>query len=186
MTNKFEVFQQNYDEAIELINKFLQTSKYEPQINGLVQWMLETDANPYSYLPHNWAGSTTSAEAFASLLRMISHAVYDDGDITFVKVDGEPRIVFASEHEDDFRDYVLSEQEKAIEAQWSGKYIIQVLDIKPNEFGAIYDSYYITQVKQWFMDDAETITLERAVEHYEKYKAFDPAWIEQFKTRDDS
>lgn len=181
MTNKFEAFQKNYDEAVETIKRFLEPSKYEPQMNGLVKWMMETDANPYSYLPHGWAGATGSAEGFAGLLHTIHHALYDDGDITFVTVNEEPRIVFVWRHEDNFRNYVLSEQEKDLEKRWSSEYRIEVLDIKPDEFGPLYDAYYVKEIKHWFMDDAEVHGVEYVVKHYQKYKLFDPAWIVEFE-----
>jgi len=181
MNDKFAAFKKNYDQAIESIKRFLEPGKHEPQINGLVKWMMETDANPYSYLPENWAGCTKSAESFASLLHVIHHAVYDDGDISFVTVNGEPRIVFAWHHEDNFRNYVLSEQEKDLEKRWSSKYAIEVLEIEPDEFGPLYDAYYAKQIKRWFMNDAESNTVEYAIEHYQKYKLFDIAWIVEFE-----
>ena len=181
MNNKFAAFQKNYDEAVETIKRFLEPYQYEPQMNGLVKWMMETDANPYAYLPHAWAGSTGSAEGFASLLHYIHHAVYDDGDITFVTVNGEPRIVFVWRHEENFRNYVLSEQEKDLEKRWSSEYVIEVLDIKPDEFGPLYDAYHAEQIKHWFMSDAERHNVDYALKHYQKYKLFDPAWVAEFE-----
>ncbi len=180
MNQKFAAFQKSYDEAIVTINRFLEPSPYEPQMNGLVKWMMETDANPYSYLPEGWAGSTGSAECFAGLLYTIHHALYDDGDITFVTVNDEPKIVFVWQHEDNFRNYVLSEQQKDLEKRWDTKYDIRVLNIKPDEFGPLYDKYFAKQIKHWFMNDAEDHSLEFAIEHYQsKYKLFNPAWIKE-------
>lgn len=181
MNDKFKAFQKSHDEAVETIKRFLEPYQYEPQMNGLVKWMMETDANPYSYLPHAWAGSTGSAESFVGLLHTIHHAVYDDGDITFVTVNGEPRIVFVWRHEENFRNYVLTEQEKDLEKRWSSEYVIEVLDIKPDEFGPLYDAHYANQIKYWFMNDAEDHSVEYALEHYQKYKLFDPAWIAEFE-----
>jgi hypothetical protein len=180
MNDKFAAFQKNYDQAVESIKRFLEPGEYEPQMNGLVKWMMETDANQYSYLPAGWAGSTESAQSFDSLLHMIHHAVYDDGDITFVTVNDEPRIVFAWHGEDNFRNYVLSDIEKDPEKRWPC-YEVKVLDIKPNEFGPLYDAYYAKQIKHWFMANAERNTVEFAIEHYQKYKLFDPAWIAEFE-----
>jgi len=55
------------------------------------------------------------------------------------------------------------------------------LDIKPDEFGPLYDAYYAKQIKHWFMDKAKRHTVEFAIEHYQKYKLFDIAWIVEFE-----
>ena len=182
---KFQDFQKAYDDAIETINLFLLPGKYEPQLDGLTKWLMETDANPYSYLPEHWAGRTNTAEGFASLLGFISHAVHDDGEITFVTVNGEPRIVFANQHDDDFRSAALTETEKDIETRpWPAvrtrrpSYVIEVLDITPNEFGPLFDKFYANDIKRFFMSDA-VMGVEQAAEHYRKYSCWDEAWIDE-------
>lgn len=144
---KFTEFKKNYDEAVESIIGF----QDHPQMGGLVRWMMETETNPYGYLPSHYAGSLSSAEAFAGLLHMIQYSLYDDGDITFVTVNGEPRIVFAWKHEDNFRDLVLYDQEKEFESDPLLKttYKIKVLNIEPNEFGTVYDAYKIQFQEKW-------------------------------------
>lgn len=178
---KFEQFQKAYDQAVATIHKFLEPGQYEPQMNGLVKWMLETDANPYSFLPYGWADALESAQGFASLLHHIHHAVYDDGDIDFVKVNGEPRIVFAWQHDDKFRDYVLTNQEKEIEKRpifgQVRPYEIEVLDIKPNEFGPIYDAWQAEDIKRCFIMDASGHGVEWAAEHYRKYRCWNEEWM---------
>lgn len=182
---KFEVFQKAYDDAIETINLFLLPGKYEPQMDGLTKWLMETDANPYSYLPEHWASRMSTAEGFASLLSFISHAVHDDGEITFVTVNDRPRIVFANQHDDDFRSAVLTETEKDIETRpWPAvrtrrpSYVIKVLDIAPNEFGPLYDAFYAEDIKRCFMSDA-VMGVESAAEHYRKYSCWDEAWVDE-------
>ena len=183
--SKFDQFQKNYDEAIETIKLFQQPGEYEPQMNGLVNWMLESDANPYSYLPENWAGHVSSAEGFASLLNMIHHAVYDDGDITFVTVNGGPRIVFVHQMEDNFRKYVLSRQEQDMEnnPRYRAAYEIKVLDIEPNEFGPLYDAHMVEEIKGWFENDAWAHGVDWAAGHYRKYKLWNEAWVEEVRAK---
>ena len=137
---QLEKFDKTHAEAMETIKQYLEPYEQEPKMHLLVRWMLETDANPYGYLQEAWATSTYSSTGFASLLSVISHAVLDDGDITFVAVNGEPRIVFAHKYDDWFENAVLSTSEKALRS--SGiDVMIEVLDIEPNEFGALYDEY---------------------------------------------
>lgn len=176
---KLEVFQKSYDDAIVSISRHLNTPNdaYDYGMVPLVQWMMATDANPYAYLPHNWAGSTTNAEMFASLLHCIHHALYDDGDITFVTVNNEPRIVFVWRHEDNFRNYVLSDTEKDIEQSHSEEqYEIKVLDIKPEQFGPLYDEYQRNWLKECFLTDASS-GVEWAANNYRKYKCWSDEWI---------
>lgn len=181
--NRFEIFQKNYNEAITNINRFLHIPKnqHDYSMVSLVKWMMETDANPYSYLPHNWAGSTNNAEMFSSLLHTIHHALYDDGDITFVTVNGEPRIVFVWKHEENFRNYVLSDTEKDIENRHGEEqYEIAVLDIEPGEFGPLYDRYQKEWLKECFITDAAR-DIEWAATAYRKYKCWDNDWILEAK-----
>jgi hypothetical protein len=179
--NKFETFKKNYEEAIETINTFLEGPE---SMTELTKWLMTTDANPYSYLDHTWAGMTQSAEGMAGLLNYIHHAVVDDSDITFVKVDNEPRIVFAHPADDYFRDVVLSSQEKELEKSFEEKYgmgkkEIHVLNIKPNDFGKVYDEYQKEQVKKWFLSDAKRHSVEFAKQHYEHYNCWDESWMNE-------
>lgn len=185
---KLEEFQKVYDNAIASIKQHQQPNEYGPPMNGLVNWMLETDANPYSYLPEGWAGHTHTAEGFASLLDTIHHAVYDDGDITFFTVNGEPRICFVWKHEENFRNYALTNQEKEMEKKYgerrAGTYDVQILDIDPDEFGPLYDAYMTTQIKRWFEGDARGAGgPDWAAGHYRKYKLWNETWLEEYKAK---
>jgi hypothetical protein len=138
MKNKLEFFQNNYDESIRTIKRF----RDEPsEISELVNWLLTTDANPYGYLTEDCRSMVYSADSFAQLLHDIHYSVVDDGDITFVKVNGEPRIVFAHKNDDCFMDIVLDSEEKAAEKEFGIHNKVEVLDITPNEFGRVYDEY---------------------------------------------
>lgn len=175
---KIEEFNRMHEEALQTIKDMLEPRQYDPDSSSLFKWMLETDANPYSYLPERWAVGMSTAAECASLFRYIDYAVYDDGDITFVKVNGEPRITFVWRHEDNFRDLVLSSQEKDLEARHHFKYEVEILDIKPAEFGPLYDAYQRESVKRYFIADARAEGVDWAAEHYRKYNCWEESWIE--------
>ena len=179
--SRFEKFQKSYNESISSIERMLDSTD-KPELAALAQWMMTTDANSYAYLPHNWAGHMSSAEGFASLLHCIHHALYDDGDIAFVTVNNEPRIVFVSPHEDNFRDYVLTDQEKEIEKRpifgATRSYDIQVLDIKADQFGPLYDEYWEQDLQRCFSMDVARFGAEYASEHYIRYKCFSDKWVD--------
>ena len=175
--NLFAKFESAHREALDNINHLLN----EPsEMQGLVKWMVDTDANPYGYLPHGWAGALSSAESFSSLLDYIHHAVFDDGDITFVSVNGEPRITFQNQWDDGFRDRVLTEQELEMEKRAIlgrvRSYEVAVLNIEPNEFGDTHDAWRVKDLKRCFSIDAARHGVAFANEHYMRYKFWTPEW----------
>lgn len=178
---RFETFQKRYDKAVAEIQGFLNDSR-DP-MSPLVHWMMETDVNPYGFLPENWAGHTESAESFSSLLRVISHALHDDGDMTFVSVNDSPRIVFENRWDiAAYRKLALSQTEQNAEERIGRvHYTVEILDIKPAEFGSLVDAYERKQLRRYFMKDADMHGLEFAVKHYESNRFWNPDWIEEFK-----
>jgi hypothetical protein len=176
---KFQEFQKNYDEAIETIKKFMEVGPYEPQMNELVKWMLETDINPYSFLPPSYASGFSSAEVFASLLHEIHHAVYDDGDIAFIEVNKEPRIFFIDKYSRNLNERI----ENQLNSFYGNNnvYNIKVLDITPNEFGPLCDEAHKQQTKEMFFFMALMHGIERGIIEYNTSEYWDEQWIDGFK-----
>lgn len=171
---KFKQFEKKYNEAIKIINSFLNGPE---SMKGLANWLINTDHNPYSFLPENYAAGFCSAEGFASLLHMIHHAVEDDGDICFLTIGGTPAIRFVDRHSDNLEEKVLSREHLRIKEQieqtadrWEkyfGKEIektpyVEVLNIKPNEFGPIYDESIKQDEERWrkYEDFKNTIKIK--------------------------
>lgn len=182
---RLQEFQRNYEHAVSTIRAFMsgQHDHGDRPMSSLVKWMMETEINPYGFLPENWAGTFKIAEDFRSLLRVISHALYDDGDMTFVSVNGQPRIVFenrwdiAADHK-----LALSQTEQNTEKRTNRvHYKVEILDIKPAEFGSLVDAYERKQLRRYFMNDAEMFGLDDAVERHSDRKLWNPDWIEEFK-----
>ena len=138
---RLTVFRKNFDKALEEIAYFLKPTSYEPRMHELVKWMLETDANPYSYLPSDWGEALENAQLFVELLHLIHHALYDDGDICFVSVNGQPRIVFHDPHDIGIHRSALTEQERYALEQFGRRHEVEILDIQPNDFGSTYDAF---------------------------------------------
>lgn len=138
---KLQEYRDSFDTAITNIKSYLEPTKDEPQMHELALWMLETEHNPYGYLDQSCAYYTRTAEGFETLLHLIHHALYDDGDITFITVNQEPRLVLTCKYEDNFNNLVLHQIERDMQERHGTKYEVKVLDIKPNEFGALYDEY---------------------------------------------
>lgn len=172
---KLEEFERNYQEALATIERYRTAGD---DMSVLVEWLLNTEVNPYGFLSDAWAGNFSSAQGFASFLSCLHHALYDDGDVTFVKVNGQPRIVFIWEQEEDFRDLVLTEQEKKIEVMSNRTMEVHVMDCSPEQFGVLYDEYNINSLKKCFSVDAGRLGIDFAVKHYSEYDCFDKSWID--------
>lgn len=183
-----KLFEKAYKEAVGAIERFLIPTNYSPPMDGLVRWMLTTDANPHSFLQEGYGGALSTAEDFAALLGTLHHALYDDGDVTFVTVDGEPRIVFAHEFDDDFKACVLSKQEQDIEEKWETNplykgrklsYDIQVLPKVPNDFGPLYDAWHSNWIKECFLSEVRRgdIDIEWTAQAYRKHRLWNEQWV---------
>lgn len=146
--NGLDKFKQRYDQAIADIQSYRVPSNKPDCMAGLVEWMLTT--NSYSYIQEGYYPYT--AEDMCSTLRAIYNGLYDDGSLSFVTVNGEPRIIFA--HPNDFNTFdefvqksVLFDIEKSlIESylempEYGFCYNVKLLDINPSEFGPLYDAY---------------------------------------------
>ena len=181
--NKFTEWQEAHDAAVARINKYLQANEYTSQMNGLVNWMMTTQSNPYAYLPVQYASSIDSPESFVQLLDKIHHAMYDDGDICFVTVNGEPRIVFANPFEETFEDAVITANDRALAerrpASMKKAIEVKVLNISPNEFGAIQEAHEARQYKRSFAFEAARWGIERAIENAKRTPHFNESWISE-------
>jgi len=194
LENKFEQFDKSHREAVEFIKEALVEDDDWKDVRGIVKWMLETDANPYSYLQEPWSEKTTRAEDFVDLIHYIRHALYNDGCCTIVAVNKEPRIIFHYGFTNDFKALALSNIEKKMEISMAPhrkkfgmtgeQYEIEVLDIKLNDFGQHYDAYFENQIKEWFSREVKYGSVETAIKHYSNYQLFKPEWVKECRKRE--
>lgn len=163
----------NHQKSLKNIEKFL--TNHDPEIMVLCNYLLETDANPYSFLPEKWASSLETSSGVESLFYMISHALQDDGEISFPIVNKEPRICFAYPDCDNYEYYVLTNQERDIRERLGTEYVIEqcsgVID-----FVTRHKEYHRKDILRCFIQDASMHGLEFAVNHYSQYHNFDPDW----------
>lgn len=137
----------NYESALDLIETYRKPlTGRTVQMNEFVEWMITTEISPYSYLPFDWASSVYNATSFAELLDEIHYALHH-GCITFVTVNGAPRITFASPGDDDFRDQVITPIDRDTGERMAlmkrpSDITIDVLDITLVEFTQMCDEKY--------------------------------------------
>ena len=164
---RFERFQNNYNKAINIIQMY----QADETMANITNWLLNTDINPHSFLDFEYADHLDSAEGFASLLDIIHHALVDDGDICFPIVDTEPRIVFSNQHEFKPKEFPPEGNRRFI-PKVDG--FLESID----DFIRECDANHVTQLRRWFIHDAARFSsTDIAVEHYKKYKQFNPDWI---------
>lgn len=178
--DKFEMFRGKTEKDIVYINSLLQT----PQLSKLYNWLLTTDTNPYSFLPEGWANSLVTASGTSALFSMIHHAVIDDGEISFVKLNDEPMMLFIDVRnmsQQDLYKFLLTEQEKS-----SGfEFDIEILKIEPNDFGDHVDFYQRKWMQKCFIQDAAQHGIEFTKDAYSKYKLFSEDWEHNLKDKID-
>ena len=172
--HRLKLIEENYKKAVEHINRCLTDDKY-PELQAITKLFMETDVNPYGFLPEHFAGGFDTAGGMSSLLGAIHHALYDDGDISFPIVNGEPRIVFLHPYEDYYEDFVLNETEKHFKKNYSNEYEVRrCSDVF--DFIQKFEEYHSNEVINWFITEASRRSIEFAVEHFSHYARFDPDW----------
>lgn len=182
--NLIDRFAQSHEYALGEIQDYLTSNKFT-KMNVLVEWLITTDANPYFYLQEHEAKLVhTSAQTFVDFLRKTEHALYDDGEITFVAVKSCPRIVFADQ--DDNKNFIylaLNWRElDSLEFKGPESVNLQVLNILPNEFGSIFDEWHRNELKKLFLFDAKRHGLDLAISHYQEYQLFDQNWVTEISS----
>lgn len=107
-TGRLESFEKKHRYAMDYIRMFLESDNPEENpLRDLVNAILKTENhNFYSYL--------LSSESFSWFITKLRNC-YSEGNVSFVSVNGEPRIVFANQYEIGFENKVLSDMEKDIQ-----------------------------------------------------------------------
>lgn len=182
--SKFEKFEQVHQSAMREIQGYRDIDKdsYNYGMVCLVEWMLKTDINPYQYVDGRYAGLTDTSTGFLSLLNIIHHALYDDGEIEFVSIDGQPKMVFANRYDNDFYSVILSNTDKEI-IEKTGRPItdfINVLDVEPKEFITLCEQYHKNHIQRCYVVDAARHGISFADSHYSSYDCWEEGWRCEF------
>ena len=170
---RLEKLEENHIRCMEGIKKYAAST--QPEMRALTELLLETEANPWCYLPEYWAGCTESSSGMYALLNNIHHALYDDGDISFPIVNGRPQIVFVWKNEKNYADYVLSETQKQFRDERGVEYEIEFCK-DALDFVARHKEFHRTDIQRCFILDAAMHGITFAVNHYCEYANFDSDW----------
>jgi len=148
-----------------------------PELAALTAYLMETDANPYGFMPKGWEGAAQTSTGFAAFLGVLHHALYDDGDISFPIVNGGPRIAFVWQREHNYAELVLSDTEKSFRREHGSTYEI-TFAAGALDFIERHRKHHSKEVREWFIEDAARHSVGFAVSVYQKYANFSWGWEE--------
>lgn len=185
---RLEAIEKSYQESLSYIKSVAQENT---ALGRFALWLLDTDSNPYEFLPENYARGFNTAEGIESLFRTISHALSDDGEICYPVVNGIPRITFADKRDSDIRDRVLRSFEKDMDrneiyrrasqlAAGESLFKIEFLD-SLDDFVRMYQRFREDELREYFLNDVEDCGFESAIDAYSIYQEFNPEWIKDIK-----
>ena len=178
---KFAKFQQAYDDSIARINQVLDNPAYEAA-RPLIEWLLVTDINPHQFMPSGWEDALSTAGAFDAFVGTVLHAMYDDGDMVFVRVGGAPRMVFADPHSDGFHQTVLNMHEKYMITRGS-VYDIEVMTMSPTQFVAAVEEHHTNHLRQCFIYDAGRHGVDWSTQHHSGKSGWNPSWVHECQSQ---
>ena len=155
--NKLKSFDQQY---IDAKNRLI-TMQDDDLMGPIVEWFLNTQANPYSWLDPDYIDSQYNIFGSIDILCNIRHALEDDGEMCFpVTLDGDQKIFFMHSG-----NYIALHGEPIKFANDIYEFILNV------------ESQHIDTIMHSFIFAAAGDTVENATIEYTKlYKDFDPSW----------
>lgn len=154
----------------------------------LVRWILSTEISPYSFMPKGWGGCVADCTAFAGFLSVLHHAMYDDGCLSLVVLNDQPRMSFADywKDHDDFIQMTISDQEKQLMSHTndfrascrlveSEDTLVFVNSV--DEWINLCEEHHISELKAGYAHTTVSQGKEFADAVYCKYRRFSDDWV---------
>lgn len=84
----FAEFDKVHNEAKNTILSCLNSHhEWDQDFCKIANWLLTNEHNPYGYMEESWASAFGSATGVESLLHNLHHAMVDDGDVSFIRIE---------------------------------------------------------------------------------------------------
>jgi len=132
---KLEQFEEHFEDAKHTFNNIIMKGENDAAI--LFKWIAENDINEWSIF-HEGASGCSSLEGWVGMYHHLHHALYDDGEVTFVKTEGQgPKIVFYWKKENNFEELFFKNIDKLMKKSYK---IIGYIDTV-QEFIAEYEQH---------------------------------------------
>ncbi len=152
MVNALEKMKETFNEEIEYLTNILESGS---ELSKLAEYLLTTDRNPYSII--NGGYSANRITSFNDILMPLNHALYDDGEVTFYTVNGEPRFGFFDQYEASEDRYLDDTELDMKETYPVLKYVIEVLPQDVNNWIKLSEVFQINDLKRMFLSDAKRV-----------------------------
>lgn len=140
MQDKINEYNEIHNKSIERIKLYCK----DAVIGKLCTWLMTTNINPYSFFTDDMASRVGTATGMDGVMTTISHAVNDDGAISFVLVNGSPKIIFLNPNDftdvEEFNQHCLNPLQKELQHTY-GDYKVEVLDCTVDDIGEIIDAH---------------------------------------------
>lgn len=180
---------EKFEEAFELCER-LQNKDPENEAEKLFRWILNTNINRFDiFVDPADANLCSNIQGLEAFYYIIHHALYDDGELTFVSINNKPQIIrvhpFDFENKNAFFQHLRSLTFKSELFDIENEY--DILKINVDEFIEKAEQYEVAHIKSCFLSDVEMDTTPEKTEAFVKhYKAehpdvFDENWIKEIK-----
>lgn len=149
----------------------------------LFHWILNTEENPYCYFVQGGHASWTySVQGLDGLYSQIHHALEDDGELTFVTINGEPMIDFRGpwdfESDKKYCDTLAAEVSTNLHfLPFENEVEVKILEQDVDEFIRLREEYSTRHLRDCFKHEARARGKEFAVDLYRSKPFFKESWI---------
>lgn len=170
------------NEAINVLTAYAKMTDPKSEVDKLCNWIANTDENSYGFfLDSGWASATCSVQGMYSLFSNIQHALEDDGELSFIIVNGSPKIVFAWADEVEQINAQVKQSIKQGHCYGPVKLTLDAFKTVDEFIQGIADAR-VRDVKKWFLFDAMK-RREYAIKYYstEYPDIYDPEWEKEVK-----
>lgn len=131
---KIEQFEKNFEIAKM---KYAEIMEGENDAAILFKWLAENDINEWGVF-HGDAHFINTLEGWINMYHLMHHAIYDDGDVTFVKTKFQgPKIIFYFKKENNFEEVFMENIHDALRESFT---IVGYMDTV-QEYIAEYERY---------------------------------------------
>ena len=114
----------SYEDAVE---NFKERKEGHQQISKILDFVQEYFPNATQFFIDVFNGKFKSHSDIDYLVHRLNHDLYDDGAVTYVEVNGHPRVVFEHEYDDNFSLRCLSYVERQRKEKGEEIYNIEIL-----------------------------------------------------------
>lgn len=150
-----EIWTGHCDEAIKSIDNILSTTPNNKEAEDfltLVNWLLFTNINPYSFLPKEYAEYKYNPSVALELIDKLKYTLLD-GDVSFVKMFYDNKLwrvfmIFVDSSNPNFNSYCIKENYWTVDSiLYGAESVLRMKEYKLKKSGILCDNYKISTAK---------------------------------------